>query len=70
MQNSGGLKERGDDGAQKRCQPAQQQAEVVAGGCDAPIDPVTVAALEVIATHAVREYTRGGRLGKARATIR
>ena len=63
MQNSGGLKERGDDGAQKRWQPPQQQAVVVAGGCDDLSDPVTVTAVEIIATHAVREYTRGGRLG-------
>jgi hypothetical protein len=41
-----------DEGAQKPLEPAQQ-AEVVAGGGEHGVDAVAVAALEVIAAHAV-----------------
>jgi len=42
-----------EKGAQKLAQPAQEQTEVVAGGGEHGVDAVAVAALEVIATHAV-----------------
>src|ERR1051325_7227316 len=39
--------------AQKRLQPAQEQAEVVAGGGEDGVDAIAVAALQVVAAHAV-----------------
>ena len=42
-----------DEGTQKRLEPAQEQAEVIAGSREDGIDAVAVAALEVIAIHAV-----------------
>ncbi len=42
-----------DEGTQKRLEPAQEQAEVIAGGCEHSVDTVAVAAFEVIAIHAV-----------------
>src|SRR6266545_6799284 len=40
-------------GARELLEPAQEQAEVVAGGCEHGIDAVAVATLEVIAAHPV-----------------
>jgi len=37
--------------AQKRLEPAQEQAEVVAGGGEDGVDSVAVTALEMVATH-------------------
>lgn len=42
-----------DQGAQKVLEPSQEQSEVVAGGGEDGVDSVTVAALEVVAFHAV-----------------
>src|ERR1700682_592441 len=40
-------------GAQKLLEPAQEQAEVVAGGGQNSVDAVAVTALEIVATHPV-----------------
>src|SRR5437763_3078104 len=45
--------ERLEQGAQKPSQPAQEEAEVVAGGGEHGIDAVAVASLEIIAAHSV-----------------
>src|SRR6266851_721783 len=50
---SDGLSERQHQGTQKRCEPAQEQAEVVAGGGQHGVDAVAVAALEIVTVHAV-----------------
>src|SRR6266513_3311553 len=47
------LRERLEEGAQKPRQPAQEEAEVVAGGGEHGIDPIAVAPLQIIAAHAV-----------------
>ena len=41
--------ERLEDGAQKAREPAQEEAEVVAGGGEHGIDPIAVAPFEIIA---------------------
>ena len=46
------MSERPDQGTQKFCEPAQQEAEVVAGGGKHGIDAVALAALEIIAVGA------------------
>ena len=46
-----GCEQRTDEGTQKPLEPAQEQAEVVAGRGEHGIDPVAVAAFEVIAAH-------------------
>jgi hypothetical protein len=45
--------EDGDQGTQKRGEPAQEQGEVEAGGGEDGVDAVALAALELIAVHAV-----------------
>src|SRR5215472_1646905 len=45
--------ERHDAGTQKLCQPAEQQAEVVAGGGKDGVDAVALGSLEQVAAHAV-----------------
>jgi len=45
--------ERLEEGAQKPRQPAQEEAEVVAGGGEHGIDAIAVAPLQIIATHTV-----------------
>ena len=42
-----------DQGTQKLCQPAQEEAEVVTGGGEDGIDAVALTALEMVAVHAV-----------------
>src|SRR5215469_3258896 len=45
--------ERHDAGTQKLCQPAEQQAEVVAGGGKDGVDAVALGSLEIVAAQAV-----------------
>ena len=45
--------ERHDAGTQKLCQPAEQQAEVVAGSGEDGVDAVALGPLEIVAAHAV-----------------
>lgn len=45
--------QRADEGAQKPLEPAQEQTEVVAGSGEHGVDPIAVAAFEVIAAHPV-----------------
>ena len=57
-ENSDGLNvrsvgERPDAGTQKVCQPAEQQAEVVAGSGKDGVDAVSLGSLEIVAAHAV-----------------
>ena len=42
-----------DQGTQKLCQPAQEEAEVVTGGGEDGIDAVALTALEMVAVRAV-----------------
>ena len=48
-----GWRERLDEGPQESRQPAQEEAEIVAGGGEHGVDAVAVARFEVIAVHAV-----------------
>jgi hypothetical protein len=49
----GSWRECRNKGTQKPLQPAQEEAEVVAGGGEHGVDAVAVASLEIIAVHAV-----------------
>ena len=42
-----------DEGTQKLCHPAEQQAEVVAGGGEDGVDAIALGSLEIVAAHAV-----------------
>jgi hypothetical protein len=42
-----------DEGAQKRCQLAQGQTEVVAGGGEDGVDVIALWSLEIVTAHAV-----------------
>jgi len=54
--------ERGDESAQKHCQPAQQQAKVVAGGGEDDVDAIAVASFEVVAVPSVVGLEMAGRI--------
>jgi hypothetical protein len=45
-----------DQGTQKLCQPAQEEAEVVTGGGEDGIDAVALTALEMVAVRAVFDF--------------
>src|SRR3546814_16385360 len=49
-----GSEDRQEQGTQECFQPADEEAEVVAGGGEAGVGVVAVAALEIVALHAVR----------------
>jgi len=53
LRDRAGSGEQLDQGTPKRCEPAQEQAEVVAGGGEDGVAAVAVAALEIVPVHAV-----------------